>query len=264
MVVPVDGLLMTTDHLRIAVVGASGGLGASTFSVALAARASRVLGLTACVDAALAGGGLDVTACVEHRPGLRWGDLASANGDLDGAALLRALPGERLLRLLSAGGHGVGAGALLEPPPPVVRAALAGVASVCGVTVLDVPVGGDLWLELLEGCDRIVVLVGLAPRQLADAAALADRLVDGPPQHLVVRASRRHPDLADAVAERLGIPLLAEWRDDAQVASDALRGVTPGERDDSPLTRLCHRALEVTGALADAPGPVSEAVGVNR
>ncbi len=254
---------MTTDHLRIAVVGASGGLGASTFSVALAARASRVLGLTACVDANMAGGGLDVTACVEHRPGLRWGDLARASGDLDGAALLRALPGERLLRVLSAGGHGVGAGPL-EPPPSVVRAAVAGVASVCGVTVLDVPVGGDLWLELLAGCDRVVVLVGLAPRQLADGAALADRLADGPPQHLVVRASRRHPDLSDAVAERLDIPLVAEWRDDAQVASDAVRGVTPGERDDSPLARLCNRALEVSGALADAPGPVSEAVGVTR
>jgi len=58
----------------VGVVGASGGLGVSTLAVALASRAGPSLGVTVCVDtagSAGARGGLDVTACLEHLPGLR-------------------------------------------------------------------------------------------------------------------------------------------------------------------------------------------------
>ncbi len=110
---------------------------------------------------------LDVTACLEHLPGLRWPDLAAAQGELDGAALLRALPAEGTTRVLAGRGRGA-------PATTWSSAAVAGLGAVCGVTVVDL--GCSLrWAEQLHGC--CVVVAGTSARHLADATALAARLV---------------------------------------------------------------------------------------
>src|SRR5690348_11711960 len=114
------------DHHVIGVMGASGGLGASTLAVALAVRAGPRTGVSVCVDGRTSGGGLDVTACLEHAPGVRWGDLADLRGEVDGAALLRALPGEGPLRVLAAGGGS-------PPATSAVRTVVAGLVQVAGV-----------------------------------------------------------------------------------------------------------------------------------
>src|SRR6476619_2946840 len=96
------------DHRVMGVIGASGGLGVSSLAVALAVRAGLRVGATVAIDGAPGGGALDVTACLEHLPGLRWPDLAAAQGALDGAALLRALPTEATTRVLAGTRRGWG------------------------------------------------------------------------------------------------------------------------------------------------------------
>lgn len=235
------------DHQVIGVLGASGGLGASTLAVALAVRAARRWGVTACVDGQVWGGGLDVTACLEHLPGLRWADLAGAAGELDGAALLRALPTQEGVAVLSADGdHDSPRG--VAPQGVEVRAVTA-LARLCALTVVDLGRDGGPCARagLLESCTDLLVLAGTTARRLADAVAAA-RVVAGGAQSgsvgLVLRTPRRDVVEPEQVALRLDLPLLALLPDDAQVVADADRGRVPGTRPAGRLTTVADRLLD--------------------
>ena len=220
------------DHHVIGVVGASGGLGTSTLAVAVALRAARGLGATTCVDADFAAGGLDVTACLEHRRGVRWADLAAARGDLDGAALLRALPHEGSMRVLAARGQ--------PPADEVASAAVRALRQVCAVTVLDL--GRDVALAPL--CTDLVVVSGESARHLADALALAPRVAGQPtPAHLLLRAGRHLSVSPEEMAIHLDLPVLGILRDDAQTAADADRARVPGSREGGVLARAADQVL---------------------
>lgn len=220
------------DHRVLGVIGASGGLGVSTLAVAIAARAAGRVGATVAIDAAPGGGALDVTACLEHLPGLRWPDLAAADGRIDGAALLHELPAEGPARVLAGRGS--------APPDEVVRATVAGLATVCGLTVLDHGVS-TRWTEV---CTDLLLLVGPTARQLADGVGVADRLSDlGAPPALVLRVPRGVAVSPEEVAAHLDVPLAGTLRDDPRVAQDAERGRPPGSRDSGPLAQLVDDLL---------------------
>ena len=76
----------------IAVVGGSGGVGASTTAAALAIHASKSEGMVSLVDADPRSGGMDLLLGAEDEPGVRWPELANASGFIDPDALLGALP----------------------------------------------------------------------------------------------------------------------------------------------------------------------------
>ena len=82
--------------LVLGVVGARGGVGASTLAAALAARGARRTA-SVLVDLDAAAPGLDLLVGLEDDPGVRWPDLAGAAGAIDGAT---------------------GAPAVAVPPPP--------------------------------------------------------------------------------------------------------------------------------------------------
>jgi hypothetical protein len=207
------------EHRVLGVMGASGGLGVSTLAVALAVRAAPGLGATVAVDGAPEGGALDVTACVEPLPGLRWADLAGAEGRIDGAALLRELPADGPVRVLAGRGP--------APPPEVVLAALAGLAQVCGLTVVDLG-GSTRWVD---ECTDVLLLVGPSARQLADGAGVAERLHGlGVPTALVLRTRRGDSVAPEEVAVHLDLPLAGTLPDDHRVGVDAERGRPPGTR----------------------------------
>ena len=226
------------DHRVTGVIGASGGLGVSTLAVALAVRAGPLVGATVAVDGAPDGGALDVTACLEHLPGLRWPDLAAVQGALDGAALLRALPGEGTTRVLAGTGTGAGRGRGLGEA--VVRAALTGMSRVCGVVVVDL--GRSLWLA--DQCTELVVVAGTSARHLADATALADGVHDlGCPAVLAVRTGRGDPVSPEEVAVHLDLPLSGTLRDDSRIVADADRARAPGSRSSGGLAALADSLL---------------------
>ena len=222
----------------VGVLGASGGLGASTLAVALAVSAATSRPPVVCVDGHLAGGGLDVTACVEHLPGVRWGDLAGVRGEVAGADLLRELPRAGAVPVLSAASSGT------VPPPPVVASVLESLRRLCGLVVVDLP-SGPCGEPLLAVCGAVVLLCGVSPRHLADAAAVRNGIADAVPDlRLVVRGAPRGDDLPEAIAACLDLPLAGAWRDDRQVRLDAERGRLPGQRGRSTLSPLCDRLLE--------------------
>jgi hypothetical protein len=220
------------NHLVVGVLGASGGLGVSSLAVALAVRASRLHGVTACVDAVPEGGGLDVTACVEHLPGLRWSDLADAQGALDGAALLQDLPAEGSVRVLAARAE--------RPSVAVMAAAVSALAEVCALTVVDL----GRSVEHAQWCTDVVVVSGLAARQLADASAVVPELVrQATSARLVIRAGRHDHLLPEDVAAHLDLPLAAVLADDPRALTDADRAKMPGARRASALTRAADQVL---------------------
>lgn len=220
------------DHRVLGVVGASGGLGVSTLAVALASRAAGRVGATVAIDGAPGGGALDVTACVEHRSGLRWADLVAAEGSIDGAALLRELPADGATRVLAGRGP--------APPDDVVRAAVSGLARVCGLTVLDLG-GSARWAT---ECTDLLLVVGTTARQLADGAGVTEQLLDLPaPSALVLRTRRGDAVSPEEVAAHLDLPLAGTLRDDPRLALDAERGRPPGGRRSGPLAALVDALL---------------------
>ena len=222
------------DHRVIGVVGCSGGVGASSLAVALALMASRRLGVCVAADGDLRGGGLDVTAGLEHLPGLRWPDLAAVQGDVDGAALVRSLPAQGALRVLAARGVVV--------PDEVVMATVAGLSGVCPVTVVDV----GPRLDCLPRRSGVVVVSGMSARQLADAAVVVPTVLDAVEGgvQLVLRAGRRDAEMAEEVAGHLELPLLGLLRDDPRASSDADRGGMPGARRGSALASVAALVLD--------------------
>ena len=233
------------DHRVMGVIGASGGLGVSTLAVALAVRAGPRVGATVAVDGTPDHGALDVTACVEHLPGLRWADLAAAQGALDGAALLRALPAEGTTRVLAGDGPELDEG--------VVRAALTGLARVCGVVVVDL--GHSLGLA--DECTELVVVTGTSARQLADSTALADAVhALSCPAGLVVRTGRGDAVSPEEVAAHLDLPLAGTLRDDSRVVTDADRARTPGSRSSGGLVVLAEALLGVEWSDDPAVGRI--------
>ena len=76
-----DEPVRMTSHQRVtAVVGASGGLGASTLALAVGRRLAATGPPSVVVDLDLLRGGLEVTAGIEHLPGRRWDDLRHVRG----------------------------------------------------------------------------------------------------------------------------------------------------------------------------------------
>ena len=237
---------MHVSTRTIGVLGASGGVGASTLAAALAWRAGRH-GEAVLVDGHLGGGGIDVTAGVEHLPGLRWGDLA----DLRGAAgaVRDELPEDRGVRVLAAGR---GAAPQRRPVPDRSVLDVVDALALAGTLVLDLPRDGSLRERLVERCSLVLVVAALHVRGLADADAAVEALLDlteaptAAEVALVTRGPRARAELAEVVEQHLGIPHLAHLADEDRVARAAERGEWPGER---------HTRLGETADRLLAPGP---------
>lgn len=231
------------EHRVLGVVGASGGLGASTLAVALAVRATASVGAAVCVDGAFERGGLDVTACLEHVAGLRWTDLVDLRGEADGADLLRSLPSAGGLRVLAARGQ--------APPDHVVESCLSALSSICGLTVVDL--GSSL--RWVGHCSEVLLVSGVSARHLADASALAVGLSrHRPTARLVLRAGRREAVTAEEVAVHLDLPLGATLRDDARAVTDADRARVPGSRTGGSVAVTVDRLLSELGVDGTGTG----------
>ncbi len=247
----VDALTEPADRRHraavVAVVGGSGGAGASVLAASLAVSAAR-RGPTLLADLDPLGGGLDLMLGVEQLAGLRWPDLAGARGRLGGDVLRDSLP---RLDGLSVLGWGP------DQPEPVPAEAVAAVADATrrgfDVAVLDLPRSVDQVGPAWWGVTTLGLLVVRASVRSVCAAARVlpalDRCV--PEVRLVVRGSGGHGLAADGVAEALGLPLLGELRSEPGLPAALDRGEAPGLKGRSPLARLSERLLD---ELARSPG----------
>lgn len=218
----------------IGVIGAGGGAGASVLAAVLATRAARAGHETVLVDLAPHGGGIDVLLGCEHEPGPRWHDLAGADGRVDAEALLPRLPRSTDGVALLSYGRG-----WVDVPDRAVRAVCGPLAEAAHVTVHDLGPQPPDWADELDAV--LLVTPGRVPA-LAAAQVLTDRLLRlGARPWLVPRG------IDDAtlplVAEALDLPVLEPLPHEPRVADDVDAGVTPGERERSPLAATADRVL---------------------
>ena len=226
----------------IGVLGASGGVGATTVAAHLAWRSPAPV--TVLADAAPTGrGALDVHVGIDHLPGPRWPAFSRLRGAADGAAVTTALPRTSRYAVLS------GSSAAPAPPATVTRAVLVGLADHADLLVLDLGSGLLSVQPALDLCTTVVVVAGLGVRRLADldqVAADLHRRADlsaAGEVVLLTRGSRRLTDVADEVSLHVDLPLLGHWADEPRVAADLERGIPPGEHThglDALADRLLH------------------------
>ncbi|HWC36135.1 MAG TPA: septum site-determining protein Ssd [Mycobacteriales bacterium] len=224
----------------IAVIGGSGGAGASTLAAALAITASS-RGRTLLVDGDPLGGGLDVLLGAESAPGIRWNELAATEGGLDPHALAAAVCDVHGIGLLS-WGRGWCGRIEIAAVESVLAAAVLGFATV----VIDVARAPNALSGcLLEASDAAAVLVPADVRSVAATAALVaafGRRLGVP--GLVVRDAGGDRLAANEVAASLAMPLITTLRSEPSVVSASHRGEPPVRRGRGALVQVCDAILE--------------------
>ncbi|HEX5967259.1 MAG TPA: hypothetical protein VFY88_02195 [Intrasporangium sp.] len=264
----------------IAVMPASGGVGATTLAAVVAVRAAEAGRSVVAVDLDRFGGRLDVVLGVEQEPGWRWDHLLDVAGVVDGVGLARELPRAGTVPVL---GASVGSGrALGEEWVRILPDVVAGMAAAHPVTVLDVARDERVVSAVAGLVDAWVVVVGTGVPQLAAAATsvpLLRQVVDdaraasvlgsgvgsglggdgpglggdgpvarGRPRPrcepwIVLRGKRIEDDVADAVTDHLDAPIVATVGDDLRLVSDATSGVAPGSRGRGPVVDVADELL---------------------
>jgi hypothetical protein len=258
----------------IAVMPASGGVGATTIAAVVAVRAAEAGRSVVAVDLDRFGGRLDVVLGVEQEPGWRWDQLVDVAGVVDGLGLARELPLTEAVPVL---GASVGSRrALGEEWVRILPDVVAGLAAAHPVTVLDVARDERVVSAVAGLVDAWVVVVGTGVPQLASAAASVPLLrqvvdearagssvgsSDGPRRGsadgsaadgrrgqrcepwIVLRGRRIEDDVADAVTDHLDAPIVARVGDDPRLVSDATSGVAPGTRGRGPVVDAADELL---------------------
>lgn len=216
----------------VGVVGACGGVGASTLAAAVAAAGTQDGLLAVLVDARHAGAGIDVLLGIEQEPGLRWADLHDARGEVDPGRLLDLLPrwaGVHVLSTDRARG--------LARPDEVEHDVLRAVVSAADLVVLDLPAGRVAGLA--RSCDVAVVVARCETLSVAGAQSLGADLATVP-SGLVCRRSAAGRLLPHDVAAAAGLELWGETVTDPRVAAAVEAGAGPtvrAGRDPAPRGR---------------------------
>jgi secretion/DNA translocation related CpaE-like protein len=223
----------------VAVVGGSGGVGATVLTAALALTAGRS-GRALAVDLDPLGPGLGRVVGVEGPAGVSWRELADSRGRLGSRALRDALPGVGDVRVL---GHAEGD--LSAPAPAVVREALSAGRRGHAWVVVDLPRGADpRAAPVLSGCDHVLLVARAALGTVASAARVADRLRAEVTSLGVVVRTRGGTATAAEVARAVGVELLAELPEQRRLDEHLDLGLGPVHARRSPLARTSRELLE--------------------
>ncbi|MBP3089385.1 pilus assembly protein [Corynebacterium sp. sy017] len=160
------------DSPVIAVLGASGGAGTSTFAACLAHSLSHSTSSeVALCDAHPLSGGLDLLLGIESQMGVRWPDLSFTQGTISGKDLVAALPQcSSGVRVLSHA-RGIASDISAQAVSGVLES-LCGCASV----VVDCPVATDITHTVIDFAQLCVLLVPAEVRAAASASVLIEQL----------------------------------------------------------------------------------------
>ena len=223
----------------VRVVGASGGLGASTIAVGLAQVAARRALPAAVVDLDPFGGGLDLLIGAESAPGWRWNDLRRASGrieslaghlpnvsGIDVLAVSRPVLGGAGHRMRRAEGAASNGPAPFAPSGDAVRSVISALTRSHRLVVVDAARGGGALAEQWSGCRTLLVVAAGARGVAAAAARVADLPV--PDVSLVVRTGAGRGMDADTVARAVGRPVAGVVRDDRRLPASEAVGDPPG------------------------------------
>lgn len=228
----------------IAVLGASGGVGASTLVGGLARVQARQGHRVVCLDGRCLGGGLDTVFGLDREPGLRWNDLHRVQGSLAGAGLLAKAPSTGGVTVVSHGRDGP-----VPPPEAAWLAVLEATRSEADFCFLDLP--DPLHPGFSSGlstASMVLLVVGASVCALAAAGVVGAHVTarSRAPVWLCQRGPRPGFELSTLVSEALSLPLAGVIPDDPALAKDLRSGALPGTRASS-FRRSCSRILEAVG-----------------
>lgn len=223
-----------TPAWTLAVVGASGGLGASTCAIGLGFAAAAA-GRRACVvELAQHGGGLDLLVGAEAADGVRWSDLLDANGEF--GEVHRSLLQVEGVSLLPLSREQPGL-----PGPSARRSVLGALRRAMEVVVVDA--GSGTTVE----ADAVLFVVGADVRSVASARMLSAE-TGLSPSGLVVRTGPGRSLPPPAVADSLGVRLVGRLREDRALPRLADLGQSPHS---APARRFRHDVAMLWKGLAD-------------
>ena len=209
------------------VIGARGGVGASTLAVALSWAMAEQQHLVTLLDLDPLGGGLDIAAGVERVDGLRWPQLRGTRGVVASSALREQLPAVGGVAVLSVSSATAPVAIDIGTPE---RAALASVLEATrrggGVVIADLPRWPtDVADAVLADCTAVVLAVPAEVRAVAAATTCVHRLRSlCDDVRLVVRTDTRSRLRDSDVTAALGLPHLATVRHESGVTAAIDRG----------------------------------------
>lgn len=221
----------------VAVLGGSGGVGATLFSAALSlVLANR--GPTLLVDGDPLAAGIEMAIGLDGQDGARWDALTRPVGRLGPRALRETLPARGdLAALLWPTGRST------EVSGPAVRDLLRAARQAFDVIVVDVPRHPSVLRdEVIQRADRVL----LVSRMSVPAVLAATRLLSTLPvaRTAVVLRGRDGPAAVEA-QRALGVPVLTVMRDQRRVDEDVALGLSPIRSARGPLARAVRRAAVV-------------------
>ena len=226
----------------VAVVGASGGAGASVLAAAVATVASADAEVLL-LDLDPLGPGQRLLVGHEEASGVTWQDLAVSTGRLGAAALRDAVPRRDGLGVLGWSGT-----SQRDVPAGLVSETLAAAVRLHAWVVLDVPRRAeDDVRALLAACDWVVVVADARTDGLAAGARFVPALRDAvPAAGLVVRTHRAGPAPED-VGRALGLDVWAAVRDERRLDEHLALGLGVTTSRRGPLARAACQVLERCG-----------------
>ena len=207
--------------LSVAIVPASGGLGASLLSCGLAFHGRQVFQNVALVDLDQSSASLDITFGLENQSGMRWHDFSELSGSISGVDIYRALPSRDNVGLLT---HGELISAETLIPKNLILDKL---KEVCELVVIDFPKASDkhFSLEAITECDLVLVATtatvrgcASAKRSIAGLAGYARNI------ELVVRSVPGSNLDPLQIAELLNTPLAATVNTDVRIVEQIEQG----------------------------------------
>lgn len=208
----------------IGVVGASGGVGASTLAAAVAVRASTVV--EDCPSVLLLDldvrGGLDTTMCLEHLEGTRWTDVQRQGWPEEttpGPVRLGDLPNDDGVFVLAGRGRP-------WPDDALVTETFDDLSSQADLVVVDA--GPRPAAPLLSRLDLLLVMVRLSTKGIRDAQALSRACVLARSRPRLVSRGAKGDRAGPSAARQLGLDHLAHCPDDPRVPRQASEGLAPG------------------------------------
>jgi secretion/DNA translocation related CpaE-like protein len=230
----------------VAVVGGSGGCGASTFAAGLAVTASDRGHSTLLVDADPLGSGHDILFGLDEPDGMRWPDLAGARGRLAAPALRAALPRVRDVSLLTWSRH--------EPSvvaPEAMRSVLDAGQRGHELVVVDIARRTDpACEEALSRADHTLLLVRADVSGISAASRVA-RQIAPIAQRISVIAIQTGAGavLGELVAESLALPHATSMRPDRRITAASGEEFVTLRRRRGPLASACRTVLRQIGLL---------------
>ncbi len=223
-----------------AVLGGSGGVGASTLAAAMAWRAASSGRAVALVDIDRLGGGIDLLLGAERVPGWRWPRFTAAEGVLgDLREFLPVVDGVSVVSMA----RGPDFDLAREP----LAAVLGSLQRSFDQVIIDPGRGqGPTVREVLHSATRTLMVVAGSVRGLA-AAGQALRSFEPSAVELVVRQQPGARVPSDVAEDVLGSPVVAHIRHEPAVAAAAERGERPPlHRRRGGLGRVCDALLAAT------------------